>query len=107
MQVHMALSAALGDGPIVFFTNQGQQIQVPLSAIHFENGKVGTTRTDLGADFLTWITYLASRGRLVASASPPPLSSLVVTAAEPGASGDNIELTVTPNADPALVDVRV
>ena len=34
----------MGSGPVVFCTDDGKQIQVPLSLIYFENGAVGTSR---------------------------------------------------------------
>jgi hypothetical protein len=103
----MPRTAALGDGPIVFFTDKGEQIQVPLSAIYFDNGVVGTTRTDLPAEFVSWLSFLALRRRLVAGRAPPSEYALVVTAEAEGAAGDNIQLTVTASVDPDLVDVRV
>ena len=60
----MAKLAALGDGPIAFVAD-GAQLEVALSAVYFENDKAGTTRTDLPSpDFVNWINFLASRGRL-------------------------------------------
>jgi hypothetical protein len=104
----MAKTGAIGDGPIVFFTDAGGQVQVPLSDIFFNNGVVGTSRTDLSSPrFDNWIKFLASRGRIVASDTPQPVRVLDVTATDPGRSGNNIQLTVTPTLDSSRVDVTV
>jgi hypothetical protein len=92
----MAKTAALGDGPIMFF-NQGAHIEVPLSALFFENDQIDTTRTDLRAvpAFVAWITFLSQQKRIVAAAAPPVASAVILEAADPGSAGNNIQLTVT------------
>lgn len=100
----MTRTAAVGDGPVVFFSN-GVQVEVPLSAIYFENDAVGTTRTDL-TGFDKWIQFLASRNRLIAAAAPPLAKALVVKAVSPGAAGNNIQVTVTRKTD-TTVDITV
>jgi hypothetical protein len=100
----MARTAALGDGPVAFFT-EGVQVEVPLSAIYFENDAVRTTRTDLPG-FDKWIAFLASRNRLVAGAAPPVAKAIVVTAAAPGAAGNDIQVTVSRKTD-TTVDITV
>jgi hypothetical protein len=103
----MVRTAAIGDGPIVFFSG-GLQIEVPLSAIYFDNDVVGTLRTDLPMPaFQNWIAYLASRGRLVPGVAPPPPKSIVVTAAEPGSAGNDIQLEVKAKSAPGVVPVTV
>ncbi len=102
----MAKLAALGDGPIEFFTD-GVQVEVPLSAIYFENDEVRTTRTDLPTpDFDNWLKFLASRGRLVAGVAPPVEKAMVVNAVAPGSAGNDIQLIVTRKTD-STVDVKV
>ena len=107
----MAKLAALGDGPIEFFTD-GVQVEVPLSAIYFENDEVRTTRTDLPTpDFDNWLKFLASRGRLVAGVAPPVEKAMVVNAVAPGSAGNDIQLKVEakslPGVTPVTVDVTV
>jgi hypothetical protein len=100
----MARTAALGDGPVVFFS-EGVQVEVPLSAIYFENDEVGTTRTDLvGLD--KWIKFLASRKRLVPGDAAPVARAVVVRAASAGSAGNNIRMTVARKTD-TTVDITV
>ena len=40
----MPQTQALGDGPIIITSDDARQIFVPLSAVFFNNGLVGTTR---------------------------------------------------------------
>jgi hypothetical protein len=99
----MAKAAALGDGPVAFFKD-GVQIEVPLSAIHFQDNVVSTDRSDL-AGFDKWIAFLASRGRLVAGVAPPIATALVATAVPPGTNGNSITLIVAP-LDPAAIPAQ-
>lgn len=105
----MTRTAAIGDGPVVFFSG-GVQVEVPLSAIYFESNVVRTSRTDLPATFQAWISYLASRGRLIAGGAPLA-KALKVTAAKVGSAGNDIQLKVDAKSaagvTPVLVDVTV
>jgi len=101
----MSKTTALGTGPIVFSTDDGAQIEVPLSAIYFESNRVGTYRSPASPRLTKWLEFLASRGRLVPTATPPPPAAIVVTAVAAGYAGNNIAVTVTPKADPTKVDV--
>lgn len=104
----MARTAALGDGPVSFFRN-GVLIEVPLSALYFENDVVGTTRADLALqpEFVAWITFLKSRGRLVADVAPQPAKALTVKAADTGSLGNSIQFTVAPKSAPGVTPVTV
>jgi hypothetical protein len=98
---------AIGDGPIVFFNNLGQQTVLPLSEISFD----GLTpyvdpaiRTDR---LMTRLTYLAKQGQLHPDTAPPPPTAMVVTAANLGSTGNNISVSFKPNAANTTVDVFV
>ena len=102
----------MGSGPVVFCTDDGKQIQVPLSLIYFENGAVGTSRPNdaSSANLLGWLQYLASRGRIVPGATSPAKTALVFKATDPGAYGNNITITaaaVVPATTPRRIDLTV
>jgi hypothetical protein len=79
----MSERQVVGEGPVAYFTPQGQQ---------------------LGA----WLAYLVGQGRLRAAAAPPAAPAMKITAKEPGSTGDNITVTVAENiANRALTDVKV
>jgi len=64
----MSKTTALGTGPIVFSTDDGAQIEVPLSAIYCESNRVGTYRSPASPRLTKWLEFLASRGRLSVAA---------------------------------------
>lgn len=100
----------MGEGPIVYFTTDGRQVEVALSDVVFRLG-TATLRNGPVDDALSkWLAYLAKDGRLKPGepASPPPPAALLVKAAAPGSTGNGITVTVAPNSnDPTKVDVIV
>jgi hypothetical protein len=104
----MAKSAAVGDGPVVFFTDQGQQVFLPLSDIHFDGDVVGSdTEPSSATDPLgKWLRYLVAQGRLVPGPTPAPGPAMVFTAVGAGSAGNNIVVTVTANGA-TKVDITV
>jgi hypothetical protein len=102
----MARVDALGDGPVVFFTKGGTRIEVPLSLIKFDDGKVVTTRGNdpNSADLQKWLEYLAMENRLTPGLAPPLAPAVVFTAANAGALGNNIQIIVT-GKTPLTVDI--
>jgi hypothetical protein len=108
----VAQVTAVGSGPVVFSADDGKQIQVPLTLIYFEDGAVGTSRTNdaSSANLLLWLRYLVRRGRIGPGASSPPKTALAFKATNPGASGNNITITaaeVVPATTPRRVDLTV
>lgn len=99
----------VGEGPIVFFTAAGQQRAIPLSAITIDGTTVkvdGVRPTDTGLE--KWLLYLIAQGRLTAAAEPAAPAAMLVTAAVPGAAGNNVVVKVTANAvDATKLDVEV
>lgn len=101
----MTHTHARGDGPIVFFTDKGTRLEVPLSAIYFDGTTVGTEVTPVPTGFNEWIAFLASRGSLVSSPVSRPAAALKVSAVTPGAFGNQIKVIVAPRAASGVVDV--
>ena len=99
------MAAVVGDGPILFF-NEGAHIEVPLSALFFNGDQIDTSRADLRAlpEFVSWIKFLSQQKRIVAAAAPPVMKAIELTAVEPGAAGNRIDVTVTPGVG-ATVDI--
>lgn len=110
----MPTTAAAGAGPIVFFTQAGTQITLPLSAIYFDaSDQVKVRRAD-DADtpqLIKWLEYLVDQKRITRAVTPPPAlpgTSMVVTARVAGADGNWITLGVATNAaDATKLDVTV
>jgi hypothetical protein len=100
--------AAVGDGPIVYLSDAGQEVFLPLSDIVFD--ATGTakskTMTTTPPALARWLAFLVAQGRL----SPEPVAAagdaVTITASTPGAAGNNIVVTVVP-AGAGLVDVTV
>src|SRR5512138_3469835 len=104
------MPAATGDGPIVFFTAQGQQVSYPLSEIEFTGGtpRTKTAPATEDADALSaWLAFLAREGRIAPAPVEPPGNAMLVTATEPGVAGNRITVTVAPTAQSDKVDVIV
>lgn len=104
--------AAIGDGPITFFTTQGQQITYPLSAITFEAGVPTVTPAPAAEDadaLAAWLASLVKQGRLRPQPAEPPGEAMIVTATEAGLAGNRITVKVTPAAsgDRSKVDVAI
>jgi phage tail sheath gpL-like len=104
--------AAIGDGPITFFTTQGQQITYPLSAITFEAGVPTVTPAPAAEDadaLAAWLASLVKQGRLRPQPVEPPGEAMIVTAKEDGVAGNRITVKVTPavSGDRTKVDIAI
>jgi hypothetical protein len=100
----LARTSAVARSPVVFFTPDGTQIEIPMSSIYFDDGVLGTWAADPSGKLLPWLTYQATLGRIVATAKPPTSPALVVQAAHAGAYGNRIEVKTAPAAVPTKVD---
>jgi hypothetical protein len=102
----LARTAAQAMSPVVFFTEDGAQLEVPMSAIYFDNGVVGTDRPPDSSSrkLLLWLQYQASLGRIVSAPDPPASPAFLVEAATAGTYGNRIEITTAPAATPTAVD---
>jgi hypothetical protein len=101
----------VGTGPVTLTTKDGLQISVPLSALYFDS--TNKIRADhwllyakYGSDVDPWISYLAKNGELTPGRAPAPTPAILVTAADAGQAGNNIQITfsnVTTTTFDALV----
>jgi len=98
---------AIGDGPIVFFNDLGQQTTLPLSEIYFDGLTPWVPPSLSTARLMTRLAYLAKQGQLVPDTAPPPPAAMLVTAANSGSTGNNVWLSFTPNVAGTTVDVFV
>lgn len=110
----MPETAAVGYGPIVYFTRSGTQLSLPVSAIYFDSADKVQARRPVDEDtegLRKWLAYLVEQRRLsreVAPVPPPPGDSIVVTAKELGVGGDRLSVTVaTPVSGGTGVEVTV
>jgi hypothetical protein len=105
----MAQRVAVGNGPVAYFTDDGQRVLLPLSEIYFDGNDVKTrTTAPAPASLANWLKYLVAQGRLVPGAAPIPGSAMVLTAAAAGATGNSIVVRVKPNsADDTKIDITV
>ncbi|MBM4318925.1 MAG: hypothetical protein FJ125_02960 [Deltaproteobacteria bacterium] len=91
----MATYAVSGAGPVVFFTESGQQVTVPLTALSFVDGQLEIDAAYQGvAGLKPWLDYLQQAGRLQQAAAPPASLAMVVAAARPGTDGNDVQLTI-------------
>ena len=102
----MASTKALGDEPIVFFTQDGKEVFLPVSDIYFENGVAASRSDTISVGLAEWLAYLVAQGRLVPAPTLAPGPAMVFSAAVAGSSGNNIVVEVTANG-PTKVDIRV
>lgn len=95
-------TAALGDGPVVIYTAAQQQVEVPLSALAFSGSSVAVLAPydAYSAILAPWLSYLVSIKRLRPGVAPPVLPALLLTAADLGSEGNNIQVGIT-YPDPA------
>jgi hypothetical protein len=104
----MSEAAVTGRGPVSLVTSSGIQVSIPLTALYFDaNGALQAGRWPLYNKFKTdvdpWLSYLVKNGELTPAASPPPVAAMVITAADPGPAGNNIQVTFS-NITPDAVD---
>jgi hypothetical protein len=100
--------AVVGSGPVGLTTSDGQQLSIPLTELYFDGGQIKADQWPLytkhKADVDPWLNYLAKAGELSPGAQAKPNPAMLISAADPGASGNNIQITfsnITPDpADP-------
>jgi hypothetical protein len=99
--------AALTQGPIVFFTDEGTQVEISPDWLSFDGAVVKATLPGgmSSPKLLQWLQYLADRGYISPPPAPSPEAALVVGAARDGDYGNNIELTIARGTIPGHVDV--
>jgi hypothetical protein len=108
----MANAAAVGYGPISFFTTTGIELSIPLSELYFDAGGGVHSNVYGGTPGLSeWLTYLVNQGRITRGSTPTPGPAMVVTATEAGTAGNRITVnvgasTATP-PDPNKVHITV
>jgi hypothetical protein len=99
----MPRTPALFAGPIEFMdVGTGKQISIPLSAVSFLDGSISVDGYNNKAA-TDWLKYLATTGLLVPDSSPPSKPAMIITAANPGGTGNFIQITFsefTADADP-------
>ena len=113
----MATTDVTGQSPLSFTDANGAQRFVPLSAFEFSGSKV-QLKTAWASEFtgaeqtimLAVATARAAAGELTPPPVRPPSPALLFTAAFDGAEGNNVVVTVTPDAGnvltaKALIDV--
>ncbi len=104
----MSERKAIGDGPVVFFDDEGRQISIPLSAITIDGGTVKVDQVEPAEPLETWLKFLVTQGRLTPDTAPAAPVALVATAAVSGANGNTISVNIAKNnANPTLIDVTV
>jgi hypothetical protein len=96
----MANLAVVGNGPVTLTTAAGQQISIPLSALYFDSTNTihadhWPLYTKYKSDVDPWLSYLVKDGALTAGTAPAPIPALLVSAADPGQAGNNIQLTIS------------
>lgn len=90
----MPNAIALGSGPVAFTTSAGKFLLIPLSAISFkDDGSI-----ELSGDYSNenelqnWLKYLVQIGSIKPGAKSPPKPALKISAVDPGAAGNNIQV---------------
>jgi hypothetical protein len=107
----MANVAVVGNGPVTLTTAAGQQISLPLSALYFDStSTIHADQWPLYSKYKSevdpWLSYLVKDGVLTPGAAPAPTPAILVSAADPGRAGNNIQVTfsnVTATTFDALV----
>lgn len=94
----MAKTPVTGHGPIEF-TDDGEQVVIPLSAFYLDNHGVLTSDSTLYTNAKSkaavdaWLKQLQQDGMVKAAAVPPPAPAMVITAKAPGTAGNHISIT--------------
>jgi hypothetical protein len=98
--------AAVTYSPIAFFTADGRQLLVPGSALSIgDDGSLSVSPAY--GDALPWLQHLFATGVIKAGTSPPASVALEFRAADPGAFGNGIRLTISDGASPTTYDIEV
>jgi hypothetical protein len=97
----------VGDGPIAFYTDEGQQVLIPLSTISIDGDEVTTTMAlEPAAALSAWLKHESKLGRIRAVPDEPPGEAMRITAVEPGTIGNHITVTIDGGATDT-VDVTI
>ena len=112
----MVNTPATGNGPFEFTSASGRHISIPLSAFSFDasNNIVVNPAWSavLGAQpGSSFLAYALQEGMIAPAALSSPFPAMIIRAADPGAGGNNISITVAvststaspPNDDPTQV----
>lgn len=92
----MAKTRVRGNGPIEITDSGGHLVALPLSALFFDGGQLqasGALYSAHKAAFDPLLRELSDEGLIVPDVQPPPVAAVVVTAKNPGAAGNDIQLT--------------
>jgi hypothetical protein len=115
----MATTLATGSGPFEFTSSEGKHISIPLAAFSFVDGKVSVdaawsplTSTSPGRELLN---LAVQEGTISPRPAPSPFPAMILKAADSGAGGNNITVTVVvssavaspPTNDPTLTDFSI
>ena len=94
----MANSPVVGTGPIQF-VDGGQQLSIPLTDLAFDSSGSIVNSWPLYSQHTAatdaWLNYLKKNGAIYPGPTPPPSAAMVITAHNPGSSGNNISITFT------------
>jgi hypothetical protein len=116
----MATTPAMGNGPFEFTNSQGQHISIPLTAINFD--ATGTAVVDPPWNTLTstppgsaLLALAVTEKTIQPRPTPSPFPAMIIRAADPGAGGNNIKVTVAvstavaspPTNDPTLTPFSI
>jgi hypothetical protein len=93
---------ALATGPVSFLDSNSNQREIPLTAIYFDsNGPNATAWLNLGDNSANapivnaLLAQLAAQGLLTPGTQTTPTPSLIITAAEPGVTGNVTQVTIS------------
>jgi hypothetical protein len=116
----MAPTTVFADSPIAFTDSKGKEVLIPVSALSFsKTGALTVDMTNFGYGknapeqtlVVNLLAYLMGQGLIFPAAVAAPKPAMVVSAADPGAAGNNIQvgLKITADAsnDPALAKIDV
>jgi hypothetical protein len=107
---------ALGGSPVAFTDADGNQREIPLSQLYFDDHGINASNWPPYYSYKPivdpWLAWLVAQGLVFAGTEAAGKPALVIAAREKGAAGNAISVTFanpTPNADPkaATVDVTV
>ena len=106
---------ALGGGPVAFTDVNGNQREIPLSQLYFDDhGVINASNWPPYYSYKPivdpWLDWLVAQGMLFAGTQAAGKAALVIGAREAGAAGNAVSVAFanpTPNADPKAANVDV
>lgn len=104
----MANTPVTGGGPFEYITASGKQVSIPLSALSFDasgNPVVDAAWTPLADPGTALLAFATAQGTLAPAATRSPFPAMLLRAADAGASGNNITVTVAVSSPPANGDI--